>query len=132
MLPLAGIGKSVPSPIGAALQQRSVTPALSAPGMSISISSRRSSPVVFADTHDDRAVHAGAGSGGGRSSAISRRIDLGEQHPWHGDLGHLEGDVAAVADQPGADLDQLLLRLVSDQSLIGSDVASVHRKLSRL
>ena len=28
--------------------------------------------------------------------------DLGEQHPWHGDLGHLEGGVAAVADQPGS------------------------------
>jgi hypothetical protein len=42
--------------------------------MSILSSSGRTSPVVFADPHDDRAVHAGAGSGGGRSSAISRRI----------------------------------------------------------
>jgi hypothetical protein len=30
--------------------------------------------------------------------------------PWDGDLGHLEGDVAAVADDLGADLDQLLLQ----------------------
>ena len=57
--------------------------------------------------------------------------DLGEQHSRHGDLGHLEGNVAAVADELGADLDQLL-KLVSDQSLIGSGVASVRRKLPRL
>ena len=36
--------------------------------------------------------------------------DLGEQHPRHGDLGHLEGDIAAVADDLRADLDQLLLQ----------------------
>ena len=34
--------------------------------------------------------------------------DLGEQHPRNGDLGHLEGDIAAVADELRADLDQLL------------------------
>ena len=28
--------------------------------------------------------------------------------PWDGDLGHLEGDVAAVADDLGADFDQLI------------------------
>jgi hypothetical protein len=28
--------------------------------------------------------------------------------PWDGDLGHLEGDIAAVADDLCADLDQLL------------------------
>ena len=33
--------------------------------------------------------------------------DLGEQHPRHSDLGH-QGDIAAVADEFGADLDQLL------------------------
>jgi hypothetical protein len=40
--------------------------------------------------------------------------NLGEQHPWHSDLGHLEGKIA-----PAADLDQLLLqagqRIVLDQ-----------------
>jgi hypothetical protein len=30
--------------------------------------------------------------------------------PGNGDLGHLEGDVAAVADDLAADLDQLLLQ----------------------
>ena len=30
--------------------------------------------------------------------------------PWDGDLGHLEGDIAAVADDLRADLDQLLLQ----------------------
>jgi hypothetical protein len=37
-----------------------------------------------------------------------------------------------VADDLRADLDQLSFRLVSDQSLIGSGVASVRKKLSRL
>src|ERR1700730_7212882 len=35
---------------------------------------RRSSPLVFTRTHDNRTPYAGAGSGGGRSSAISRRM----------------------------------------------------------
>lgn len=35
--------------------------------------------------------------------------DVGEQAPRHGNLGHLEGDIAPVADDLGADLDQLLL-----------------------
>jgi hypothetical protein len=51
--------------------------------------------------------------------------------PWDGDLGHLKGDIAAVADDLRADLDQLL-KLVSDQSLIASGVASVRKKLPRL
>jgi len=37
--------------------------------------------------------------------------------PWDGDLGHLEGDIAAVAHDFRADLDQLLLQACSDQSL---------------
>src|SRR3977135_404343 len=36
--------------------------------------------------------------------------NLLEHLPWDGDLGHLEGDIAAVADDLGADLDQLLLQ----------------------
>ena len=36
--------------------------------------------------------------------------DLCKQHPRHGDLGHLEGDIAAVADDLRADLNQLLLQ----------------------
>src|SRR5262250_2208311 len=35
---------------------------------------------------------------------------LGEQQPWHGDLGHLERNVASVADDLRADLDKLLLQ----------------------
>jgi hypothetical protein len=51
-----------------------------------------------------------------------------------GDLGHLEGDIAAVAHHLRADFDQLVLsfKLASDQSLIGSGVASVRKKLPRL
>ena len=36
--------------------------------------------------------------------------DLCKQHPRHGNLGHLEGDIAAVADDLRPDLDQLLLQ----------------------
>ena len=70
-------------------------------------SSGRTSPSVLAGTHDSRAAHAGAGSGGGRRSRDQPQ-NLGEQHSRNGDLGHLEGNVAAVADELGADLDQLL------------------------
>src|ERR1700732_3236818 len=35
---------------------------------------RRTSPLVFTRTHDNRTPYDGAGSGGGRSSAISRRM----------------------------------------------------------
>lgn len=38
--------------------------------------------------------------------------------PGNGDLGHLEGSVAAVTDDLGADLISFSLRLDSDQSLI--------------
>src|SRR6185312_14911805 len=48
---------------------------------------------------------AGAASGGDRSSAISRSISAND-----GDLGHLEGEIAALADELGADPDQLLRR----------------------
>ena len=48
------------------------------------------------------------------------------------DLGHLDGDVATVADDRGADLINFFRRLVSARSLIGSGVASVRRKLPRL
>ena len=48
--------------------------AFRSPELPISLSSRQSSPLVFAETHDNRAVHAASGSGGGRSSAISRRM----------------------------------------------------------
>jgi hypothetical protein len=52
---------------------------------------------------------------------------------WQGDLCHLKSDVAGVSDDPRADLDQLFsLSVVSDQSLIGTGVASVRRKLPRL
>jgi hypothetical protein len=58
--------------------------------------------------------------------------DLLEHLPWDGDLGHLEGNIAAVADDLRADLDQLLLQAGQRPVLIGSGVASVRRKLPRL
>jgi hypothetical protein len=76
-----------------------------------------------------RPPHAGAGSGG-RSFAITRRVSA-NQH--HGDLDHLESNVAAaVTDDLRADLDQLILLAVSDPYLIGSGVASVRRRLPKL
>ena len=42
----------------------SATPAHSAPGVSISLCSRQSSPLVFAGSQDNRAVQVGDGSGG--------------------------------------------------------------------
>ena len=56
------------------MRHRPVTPARRVAETPRLPSSRRTSPVVLAGTHDNRTVHAGAGSGGGRSSAISRRI----------------------------------------------------------
>jgi hypothetical protein len=49
--------------------------------MAIWLSSRRTSPVVFAGMHDNRAPHTGAGSGGGRSPSISRKIS------WNNSFG---------------------------------------------
>ncbi len=39
---------------------------------------------------------------------VNEAQDLGEQRSWDGDLRHLESDIAAVAHDLGADLDQLL------------------------
>ncbi len=43
-----------------------------------------------------------------RSQAVNEAQDLSEQGAWDGDLRHLESDIATVADDLGADLDQLL------------------------
>ena len=48
--------------------------------------------------------------------------NLLEHLPWNGDLGHLECDVAAVADDFAPILISFSFRLVSDQPLIGSVV----------
>jgi hypothetical protein len=59
--------------------------------------------------------------------------NVGEEVSWNRDLCHLERDIAFVADDLRADLDQLFsFRPVSDQSLVGSGVASVRRKFPRL
>jgi hypothetical protein len=43
-----------------------------------------------------------------RPESVDPAQDLREQRPWHRHLGQLEHDVAAMAYDPGADLDQLL------------------------
>src|SRR6516164_9808606 len=52
--------------------------------------------------------------------------------PCDGDLGHQEDNITAVAHTFAPILISLSFKLVSDQSLIGSGVASVRRKLPRL
>jgi len=44
------------------------------------------------------------------AAALRSAANLLEQMPGNGDLGDLEGDTAAMADDLGADLDQLLLQ----------------------
>ena len=92
---MASPGRRDPSPILAALQQKPVTPALSAPGMPISSSSRRTSPVIFADTHDDRDVHGGAGSG---SETVFKHVIAGAEAQHVERLAHRAGTGAAKAD----------------------------------
>ena len=67
----------------------------------------RTPPVGCCGMDSDRTLHAGAGGGCGRSSRDEAQ-NLLEHLPWDGDLGHLEGDIAAVADDLCADLDQLV------------------------
>jgi hypothetical protein len=60
--------------------------------------------VVFAGTHDkpDASCRRWIRR---RPEFGDQPQDLGEQHSRHGDLGHLERNVAAVTDDLGADLD---------------------------
>jgi hypothetical protein len=44
------------------------------------------------------------------AAALRSAANLLEQMPGNGDLGDLEGDTAAMADDLGADLDQFLLQ----------------------
>jgi len=61
-------------------------------------------------------------TGGGRSSAISLRILANK---FLGDLGHLEGDVAAMAHDLRADLDELLLQSCQRPIFDRSGIAEV-------
>ena len=51
---------------------------------------------------------AGLRRNGSSSQIINQAQDFPEQFPRHGNLGQLERDIAAVAHDLGADLDQLL------------------------
>jgi hypothetical protein len=50
--------------------------------MRISLSSRRTSPLVFDRTQNNQALHVDAAAGGGRSSAISRRMSANASGKW--------------------------------------------------
>jgi hypothetical protein len=58
--------------------------------------------------------------------------DVAEQMPGDGDLGHLKRDVTTWLTTFAPILIGLSFRVVIDQSLIGSGVANVRRKLPRL
>jgi hypothetical protein len=45
---------------------------------------------------------------GSSSQIINQAQDFLQQASWHGNLGQLEGDIPAVADDLGPDLHQLL------------------------
>ena len=59
--------------------------------------------------HDVERLMLSAGGGCGRSLRDEPQYLL-EHLPWDGDLGHLEGNIAAVAHDLRADLDQLVLQ----------------------
>jgi hypothetical protein len=67
------------------------------------------SPVSLSQIHDNRTPYAVEVAGGGRSSAINRRMSA-KRFFRNGDLGNLECNVATRADDLGANLDQLLLQ----------------------
>ena len=74
-----------------------------------------------------------------RSSRRRWRPQPGDQHQdllehlaRYRDLGHLEDDVAAVADHLGADIDQLLAQAGQRPRLRRLGIASVRKKLPRL
>jgi hypothetical protein len=70
-------------------------------------------------THPPPHAHAGRGFG---PQLCNQPQNLPEHLPRNGDLGHLEGDDAAIADDLGTILISFSFRLDSDQSLIGSAV----------
>ena len=60
------------------------------------LSSRRTSPVGLLERMTtERFTRSAAGR---RPQFRDQPQDVGEQISWNGDLGHLEGDIAAVAD----------------------------------
>lgn len=101
------------------------------PSTSISLQSERTSLLVFPGTHDNRAIHAGDGTGGGRSSAIIRRrpakccFGIAASSIWKARYQHWLTTFTPI-------LMSFYLRLISDQTLIGSGIARVRRKLSKL
>jgi hypothetical protein len=86
--------------------------------MWILLLSRRASPLVFDRTQNNQALHVETAAG--RSSAIGRRMSANRLRR--------SGQLTTFAPI----LMSFSFRVVSDQSLIGSGVARVRRKLPRL
>jgi hypothetical protein len=112
-------------------RRRAVTSARRAPEMRVSLSSRRTSPLVFDRTQNNQALHVDATAGGGRSSETSRRISANKI------LGMTTSAIWKARERPWlttfAPISMSLsLRVVSDKSLIVSGVGSVRRQLPRL
>jgi hypothetical protein len=83
--------------------------------------------VSLSQIHDNRTPYAVQVAGGGRSSAINRRISA-KRFFRNGDLGNLECNVAPELTTLAPILISFSFRLVSDQSLIGSGVANVRTR----
>jgi hypothetical protein len=71
------------------------------------VSRYRTSPVSLARVRDTRTPYAVEVYR--RQPQFREPQNVGEQIPWDGDLGHLDRDIAPMADDLRADLDELLL-----------------------
>ena len=89
---------------------------------------RQTPPVVYTWAVD----FPGLRRHGSSSQIIDQAQDFPEQFLRHGDLGQLERDVPAMADDLGADLDQLSRSVVNDQCSTSFGKANVRMKLARL
>ena len=111
LLLLTGIDKTGPSLWGCGAP-KSATPAPCAPRISLLVSLGRTSPIVcelitsepFTPVLDQAAATVGLSAAEFRRPSSARQL-----------LSHLEGDIAAMADDLRADLDQLPLRQAADR-----------------
>src|ERR1700732_112673 len=93
--------------------------------MAILSASRRTSPIAFARTHEDRTLPADAAAGGGPQFRDQPR-DAGKQIPRDGRRGHLECDITAVADDLRADFDKFLLPGIAENERVAGFIDIGH------
>jgi hypothetical protein len=91
------------------MHPHSVTSARRAPEMRVSLSSRRTSPLIFLSNAKQLSASRRCDRRW-RPQLRDQPQDIGEQNSGDDDLGHPEGDITAVADDLRANLDQLFLQ----------------------